>query len=373
VVDIAVALRKDIVPQAPTAITPELRLEPLDDIDGRRGEWNSLAEQARNPFSTWEWASTWWRHFGEGHERVVMGARDASDRLVALIPLCVTGRGPLRVMRFIGYGPADRLGPICDAAAREAVAHAFEAVLSEPPLRWSVLLGDHFPSEQGWSMLLGATILARDASPLLRFEGRSWDEFLAARSTNFRQQVRRRERKLSKSFDLRFRLSDDAERLHEDFSTLVRLHELRWSGGGSEAFPEKLRAFHEEFAASALEQGWLRLWLLELDGEPVAAWYGLRFAGADWFYQSGRDPAFEDLNVGFVLMAHTVRDAAEAGMSEYHLLRGDEPYKARFASEDPGLETIAVGRGRLARTSLAAAAALPGRGPRAARRLIGGV
>jgi CelD/BcsL family acetyltransferase involved in cellulose biosynthesis len=349
-----------------------MQLEPLDDIDGLRDEWNALAEQARNPFSTWEWASTWWRHFADGHERIVMAAREPEGKLLALLPLCVSSRGPLRVLRFIGYGPADRLGPVCDPAARESVALAFERLLSSSRLRWTVLLGDHFPGEQQWSTLLDATVLGREASPLLRFEGRSWEELLASRSTNFRQQVRRRERKLAKSFELRFRLSDDVERLRDDFATLVRLHELRWSGGGSEAFPEKVRAFHEDFAVLALERGWLRLWLLELDGEPVAAWYGFRFAGADWFYQSGRDPAYEDLNVGFVLMAHTVRDAAEARMSEYHLLRGDEPYKARFASEDPGLETIAVGRGRLARTSLAAAAALPGRGPRAARRLLAG-
>ena len=41
-------------------------------------------------------------------------------------------------------------------------------------------------------------------------------------------------------------------------------------------------------------------------------------------------------------MAHTVRVAIADGVEEYRLLRGDEPYKARFATDDPGLETIAA-------------------------------
>ena len=44
---------------------------------------------------------------------------------------------------------------------------------------------------------------------------------------------------------------------------------------------------HRELAFEALAQGWLRLWLLELDGEPAAAYYGsalrgLRVGHAGW-------------------------------------------------------------------------------------------
>ena len=61
-------------------------------------------------------------------------------------------------------------------------------------------------------------------------------------------------------------------------------------------------------------------------------------------------------------MAHALREATHDGMRRFHLLRGDEPYKARFADEDDGLETIALSRGvvgRLAVRSAMAALALP--------------
>jgi hypothetical protein len=53
---------------------------------------------------------------------------------------------------------------------------------------------------------------------------------------------------------------------------------------------------------------------------------------------------------------------------EYRLLRGGEDYKLRFATGDPGLETVAVSRGSLASAALPALAAL-----RAAPGPLGGV
>ena len=176
----------------------------------------------------------------------------------------------------------------------------------------------------------------REESPTLTIGGRSFDEFLASRSRNFREQVRRRERKLRREHEVEIRLSD-AERLDADLDTLFRLHEARWSEGESEALSgARASASTATSPAGALERGWLRLWVLEADGAPRAAWYGFRFAQMDWYYQSGRDPEWERQSVGFVLLSHTIRQAFDDGMLEYRLLRGGEEYKGRFASDDPG-------------------------------------
>ena len=58
--------------------------------------------------------------------------------------------------------------------------------------------------------------------------GSSWEDFLATRSHSFRSTVRRRERTLTKSFELTYRLADDPDRLDADLDTLYRLHAERW-------------------------------------------------------------------------------------------------------------------------------------------------
>ena len=67
--------------------------------------WNGLAGRMKNPsiFSTFEWMSTWWEHFGEKRElRIRAGRRNGE--LVALAPLAVS-RKPFPPCSF-----AERVG-----------------------------------------------------------------------------------------------------------------------------------------------------------------------------------------------------------------------------------------------------------------------
>lgn len=333
----------------------QLRFSVVRELETARPAWTEVAARSGNLFGTWEWSSTWWRHFGSGHAPYVTVCHDAQGRAVAVVPVCRSSAGPLRVLRFVGHGPADQLGPICAPADRAKAARALRWTLERAGIEWDVFLAEHLPVQDGWASVLAPAMRRQDSSPVLDVDGSGWESFLAGRSRNFREQVRRRERKLGAG--LRYRLADDPARLDADFDTLVGLHEARWAQDEtpSSAFAGALRDFHRDFAHSALERGWLRLWIMEIDSTPVAAWYGFRFGGHEWYYQSGRDPAWTSANVGFVLLSHTIREAMADGVSQYKLLLGPEPYKDRFSSRDPGLETLAVSRGIRGRAALAGA------------------
>jgi len=331
-----------------------LRLEPIPDLDAARDEWRGVADRAGNPFGTWEWASAWWQTFGAGRTLLATGCRRPDGSLVAILPLCLQRVGPLRLLRFIGHGPADELGPVCARENRAAAAAAMRELLARGG--FDVFLAERLPGAAGDAHPLPrGVLLRREHSPSLRIDGMTWDDFLARRSANFRGQVRRRERRLARAHRLRWRMTSAAGDLDADMAKLAALHDARWGAAGSGTFAPRSAAFHRDFAALALERGWLRLAILEADDRPVAAWYGLRFAGADWYYQSGRDPAWDRASVGFVLLVATIRAAFEDGMSEYHFLRGGEAYKARFADCDRALETVALPRGPVGHAALLAA------------------
>jgi CelD/BcsL family acetyltransferase involved in cellulose biosynthesis len=337
------------------------RVDHLDSLDAVRDELNELAERSRNIFATWEWLSTWWRHFGGDRTLAATAVRDGPD-LMALLPLYVAAEGPLRVVRFLGNGPGDQLGPVCAPADKARVAKILSAVLAEAPWRWDVFVGDELPGNEDWGGLLGASVLSRGASPVLSFGEGGWDEYLASISSKLRSEIRHDTRKLAREHDVGFRLADDPDRLDEDLDVLFALHSARWNGS---AFGTRHQRFHRDFARRASERGWLRLWFLEIGGQPVAAWYGFRFAGVESHYQGGRDPGWHRSSVGLVLLAHSIREAIEDGVSQYRFLRGAEGYKYRLAKEDPGLETIALARGVKGR------AALRARGMAGAARALG--
>jgi CelD/BcsL family acetyltransferase involved in cellulose biosynthesis len=272
---------------------------------------------------------------------------------VAILPLYLWRGRPLRIVRLVGHHVGDQLGPICRPGDRDAVSEALTAALSR--FEADIFVGEHLPGDERWGARLGAKVLTRDASPTLRVEGASWEEFLASRSKKLRAQVRRQEQRLALEHEIRYRLTTAPEELQRDLDTLFSLHKSRW-GSQSTSF-SRYEAFHRDFAACAFDRGWLRLWFLEIDGQPRAAWYGFRFARIQSYYQAGRAPSWDRYSVGSVVLMHSIRDAFTDGMSEYRFLLGAEPYKYRFATSDPGLETIGIARGVASRVTLSAASA----------------
>ncbi len=334
-----------------------LALEPMGGFEAVEQEWRELATRSDNLFASWEWASTWWRHFGDGQPLHLTSCRSPDGRLIAVLPLYIW-HGPLvRVLRFVGHGPADELGPVCEKQHVELVSRALRDAFAQRRWRCDLFLGDVLPGDEDWAAMLEARTLGREASPLRRLDGETWEQYQAAMSRKTRGNENRKEKRLQRDFELRFRLADDPERLQDDISTLLRLHADRW-GAESSAFDDGRADFHRDFAALALERDWLRLWLLELDGKPAAAWYGFRYNGVELFYQGGRDPHFERSNVGSVLMRHALREAMADGAREFRLLRGDESYKRRLANADHGLDTVAVACSLKGSASISAASLL---------------
>ena len=321
-------------------------------IEELRAPWQRLGELSGNPFLTWEWSSAWWRHFGARDALRVRVIPGDDGEPAALLPLYRTTFRRIPALRFVGHGAGDQLGPVCAPGDRPLAAQALSDLLRGSPEGAWLVVAEGLAGDEGWEAALpGAAVLDRSPNPILRAEGRSWDEFLASRSRNFRSQVRSRERRLEDGHELTYRLADEAT-FATDFDTLVRLHERRWEGTTS-VFAGRQAEFQRDAARAMLERGRLRLWVLELDGEPAAAWLGFRMGGAEWYYQSGRDPRFDSERPGFVLLCHTIRSALEDGMSEYRFLLGGEGYKDRFANADPGLVSVAAASSPLGRAALA--------------------
>ena len=96
--------------------------------------------------------------------------------------------------------------------------------------------------------------------------------------------------------------------------------------------------------AAALERDWLRLWFLELDGEPVASWYGWRLGDRYSFYNGGFDPSRSKLSPGMVLLARVLESAFEEGARTFDFLLGDESYKGRFADQTREVHDLTLAR-----------------------------
>jgi CelD/BcsL family acetyltransferase involved in cellulose biosynthesis len=169
--------------------------------------------------------------------------------------------------------------------------------------------------------------------PILRLPA-SEEAFLAGRSRNYRKKMGEFSRKCSRELGAHVRTSETAQELDHDMQRLVVLHGRRWRGRSKAFRTREYKALHETFSRRCLEQGWVRLMSLETKSGPVAFLYCFAYDTRYYYYQAGRDPAFERYRVGLVLMDHAIRRAIGEGARIFDFLTGQEPYKYRWADAE---------------------------------------
>ena len=305
--------------------------------------WRDLLADSSSDcvFLTPEWLSTWWRHFADGRRlRVVVGRTGSRVDLIA--PFTARGaqltRGkPWGTLEPLGVGSVGsdyldvilRRGTECEGIDRLAAWMA----TGGPLLTMSRIHADAARVRELADRLAGsgwrAHVDVNDVCPYITLASHSWESYLRALGSEHRANVRRRLRRLHERFDVSWDQARTDDARLEALHTLIRLHQKRWeTRGGSTAFHlPSLVAFHEDFTRLALQRGWLRLFVLRLDGVPAAAFYGFRYGGTFSFYQSGFDPGYAPHGVGLVMQALAIRCAIEEGATEYDFLHGAEPYK----------------------------------------------
>jgi CelD/BcsL family acetyltransferase involved in cellulose biosynthesis len=126
----------------------------------------------------------------------------------------------------------------------------------------------------------------------------------------------------------------DASTWLEYFGTLQRLHTSRWEQGGEPGVlvDERVLACHREALPLLGRKGLLRLCALRLNGEIIAALYSLidppsQLVRRQYFYLTAYAPAHAELRPGTVLLALAIERAAQEGVHQIDMLRGQEQYK----------------------------------------------
>jgi CelD/BcsL family acetyltransferase involved in cellulose biosynthesis len=318
-------------------------------------DWRELldASDADCAFLTWEWLSTWWRHFGADRQLSIIVVRQEQVP-IAIAPVSL---GPRRwrqcgvqVAELLGSGDvgSDYLDLIVrrgsNSEAREALVEAFErrrvtvAARRLPASRSVVAWLANGLTTRGWRH----AVLGRDVCPWIDLRGKDWDGYLATLGSEHRYNVRRRIRNLEKKATVSFETATtDADR-RTALDALIRLHNRRWeTRGGSTAFhSESLRAFHHDVTARFLERGWLRLHVLRVNDDIAAVLYGFLYKNRFYFYQAGFDERLSSQSVGLVMMARAIARAIEEGAEQYDMLHGDEPYKFLWAHETRPLMSV---------------------------------
>lgn len=292
--------------------------------------WQQLASQSASatPFQTWEWHSTWWKHYGGGKRPYVLIVEEGDD-LVGLYPLVRT-RGPWSVLRAMGSGPADYLHPLVRTGFEERVGAEIADYLKRGKHASLIDLHQVREDKPGHDVFGADLPPLEQATCLVLDLPEGYEAYLGILSKSLRYDVRKLDKALftEKRAEIR---SVDRDGISEGLQVLFEQHQKRWRKRGLPGvFFGRAKRFQEEWAPLALDRGWLWLSTLHLENNPVGAIYAMRFGDCCYYYQAGFDPAASSISPGTLLVANTIKRAISEGCIRFDFLRGDEPYKRRW-------------------------------------------
>ena len=318
-----------------------------EDFTRLAPEWRSLMEARSHahPFYDPAWLATWWKHLGSGEIHICTIGRQG-EPLLAIAPLTLREDG---VMRFIG---GEDLTDYLDIIAREG-AHfeAWGALLeylnssAAPP--WKELVLHSTPEDSPTVAYFSAsentaTIEPEEVCPVITLPD-SWDDYTGMLGQREERELRRKIRKANMEPGLEFHRTLAEKELENDIEEFVHLHKLS-QPEKADFWNESRLAFFKNMSREMLDRGWLDLSIMRVDDHPVAANFSLDYGDRIYLYNSGFDPGERELSAGLVLLAQNIEQAIQAGRTSFDMLRGDEPYKYRFAAKDEAIKCIRLTR-----------------------------
>jgi hypothetical protein len=160
----------------------------------------------------------------------------------------------------------------------------------------------------------------------LKTDGRSYSEYLETLPSVMRNTIARKRKGLEK---LRSRVVvlTDGTGLDEAVNDYERIYNASWKV--REAYPQFIRGLVRMTA----QKGWLRLGLVYVDDEPVAAQIWIVHRGVAYIYKLAYDERYAKLSAGTVLTAtlmQRVIDIDKVEVVDY--LTGDDDYKRNWMS-----------------------------------------
>ena len=329
------------------------RLTTVEQVEAERERWEML--ERRDPQAS---IFLSWRFFRAylpiaRHRVFVLALRDGEET-IAYLPLAAGGSLFDRELYLGGNPTADYAGMLALPEKAEAAIGAFaDAIVAE---HW-----DGFNLEDIDDPRL-ETLVNRLVARGIRLEkveehgGRDcelpedWDTYVRDRiSSKTRVNMLRVERRLAEALP-DFRVTEPtAADIDEHVEALITVNHARWGGN-----IESGRKRYGRLFRNAYDAGILRLFIYWDGPKP--------FAGAAAFlddlrssfdlYMIGFDETYEKYSPGKGIIGRAIRTAIETGYRRFDFLRGDEPFKARYAPDlhvtkqfrltRPGLRAAAI-------------------------------
>lgn len=308
-------------------------LHPLREV------WSSLLAQTprANFFQTLEWLEVYWKHFGHD-QRLRVLVVSQSGQVRGIVPLVVRSeRTKAGLLKFLTYPLANwgsfygPVGPDPLGTLQAALAYLRRTRRDWQVLELRFIEGDAAADQTGQAMRdcgFQAYKTVWDRTSVIDLSG-TWQEYLAGRTSQWRNNAKRWERKLSQHAAIRYvrhrpggQAAGDVDPRWDLYDIAEEIARRSWqatSFDGTTLCSPSIRPFLRDMHAVACREGFADLNLLYLDEHPCAYAYNYVYRGSLFGLRVGYNAEAAKHGPGNLLYLKTLQDSFARGDWLYDL------------------------------------------------------
>jgi CelD/BcsL family acetyltransferase involved in cellulose biosynthesis len=307
--------------------------------------WRELCKECPRdePFFRPEWIAAYLRAF-EPQTPVLLATAHSDEQLRAVLPL-IEKNGffcgiPARILRGAGNEHSGRFDLVrCAGVDGDLAVRLIWSVLKDRT-DWDLIELPYVPEGGAAEQLLR---LASDdgfltgqyesyRSPYIPLANGDRADLIPRRS-DFRHNLRRRNRRAREKWDVQLRRVQTADSI--ELERFYALESSGWKGNARTAIAcsEPARRFYDEIARVGSQFGYFSLYLLNFDDTVVGGHFGLSYQGHYYAAKAGYDERYAFYSPGHLIVEAVLRDLLAQGFSEFDFLGPWMDWKERWARE----------------------------------------
>ena len=316
--------------------------------------WNPLLARSgvNTIFLTFEWLSTWWKHFGHRHRLFVVVVRKGKE-IVALFPLMITRREGFQQLGYISNKIIDYKDFIIDAEQdREQVIRGILNTLVGAG-GWDFLMLNGFPEDsvnfQAFKDALSGFPNNKTAfgdanvSPYIPIKG-TWEDYWKSLKKSFRVNTSGQLNKLLKKSDTySYEFCVNENEIDGLIDKIISLNAKKWvedKNQGSVFDDPVMRSFYKDLSKRVFHLGWLKISAIMINKEIASVYLDFQYAQKYFHVIPSYDQKFSTYSPGRLLLVYLIQKAFENELIEFDLLGGNESYKYNFNPIERKIFTI---------------------------------
>lgn len=337
-------------------IETEFELKALKPV------WQELITQSKtaSPFLTFEWISEWWSTYRtrlKEPELKIIALADG-NQYRAILPLFshlkkLTPTSDFKILQFMGteFESSDYLDIIAPDTQKSLY---LREIFSSPILLNLLKTMDVLDLP---NIIDDASLLENEKMLGQRIDGKSYvyriktcpyielpqtvDAFWQNLSRNLRSNLRRTQNKFNKN-GFTIEVVDNEQELDQAIRRLFELHSMRFAAKQAQTkfLFENRGAFHQKIAKIFLRNHWLQLYQIKDRQTVIGSLYCFKFGESMMYMQGGFDPSYHKFALGNLIILRAIADAIEMKYKIFDFMRGNEAYKARWATHSRYLNEL---------------------------------